>query len=340
MVRGLTAPLWPVRPKPFPDELLSSWLVRLAHAHGLKVQTFCHLVFGVSKQLWNRDIDRLAPEWLLTELAERTGTPLAHVRATTLRAYEGWLYQRFRLSGQLPWILVLKMHHRKRLGFGLQYCPRCLRADKVPYFRKRWRVAFNLVCPTHRVRLLDRCPSCGSSVAFHRIEQGRPDIKTADVLSLCHVCNFDLRHAKADRVGLRSDETVDRLVLLCGALELAPATIPIDSRDDHLAVLHHLCTLMYSTLKRVQLGDYVAEQIGLFEPQFARSRLPFEGRSLGDRTEILTLALWLKLDLRIRLRDAWRNRALRYNHMVKDFEEAPTWYLQATEGLSNWRDRC
>jgi len=31
--RGLTAPLWPIRYKPLPDELLSSWLVRLAHGH-------------------------------------------------------------------------------------------------------------------------------------------------------------------------------------------------------------------------------------------------------------------------------------------------------------------
>ena len=72
MIRGLTSPLWPIHYKPLPDELLSSWLVRLAHGHGLKVQTFCNLIFGNSQQVWNRDIDRLAPTWLLDQLSYRT----------------------------------------------------------------------------------------------------------------------------------------------------------------------------------------------------------------------------------------------------------------------------
>lgn len=72
-MRGLTESLWPIRYKPLPDELLSSWLVRLAHGHGLKVQTFCNLIFGNKLQVWNRDIDRLAPEWLIAELSSKTG---------------------------------------------------------------------------------------------------------------------------------------------------------------------------------------------------------------------------------------------------------------------------
>jgi hypothetical protein len=36
-MQRLTQSLWPIRYKPFDDELLSCWLVRLAHGHGLKV---------------------------------------------------------------------------------------------------------------------------------------------------------------------------------------------------------------------------------------------------------------------------------------------------------------
>jgi len=50
--RGVRTALWPIRYKPLPDELLSSWLVRLAHGHGLKVQTFCNLIFGNRRQVW------------------------------------------------------------------------------------------------------------------------------------------------------------------------------------------------------------------------------------------------------------------------------------------------
>ena len=105
--RGYTTPLWPVRYKPLPDESLSCWLVRLAHGHGMKVQTFCNLIFGNRLQVWNRDIDRLAPAWLLDALALHTGTPAEVVWGTTLRVFEGWLYPCFRTSGHLAWVQKL-----------------------------------------------------------------------------------------------------------------------------------------------------------------------------------------------------------------------------------------
>ncbi|WP_369124446.1 TniQ family protein, partial [Undibacterium sp. CCC2.1] len=64
------------------------------------------------------------------------------------------------------------MYHRKRNAYGLQFCPTCLAEDSVPYFRRRWRVAFYTVCNEHKTMLLDRCPKCGSSVAAHRLDIG------------------------------------------------------------------------------------------------------------------------------------------------------------------------
>ncbi|MDQ3555642.1 MAG: TniQ family protein, partial [Gemmatimonadota bacterium] len=84
---SLPGRLWPVHLKPLPDELLSSWLGRLAAAHGLKLHTFCTLAFG-RRALWNRDLDRLAPPEVMEVLAERTATPPARVRETTLARYE------------------------------------------------------------------------------------------------------------------------------------------------------------------------------------------------------------------------------------------------------------
>ncbi len=67
-IAGLSGSLLPVHLKPLPDELLSSWLVRIAHGHGMKLQTFCAVIFGREKSIWNRDIDKLAPEWLVMRL--------------------------------------------------------------------------------------------------------------------------------------------------------------------------------------------------------------------------------------------------------------------------------
>ena len=96
-----------MRYKPQEDELLSSWLVRLAHGLNMKVQTLCNLEFGNQRQVWNRDIDRLGPPWLIETLSRRTGTPLRVAQQTTLRVYDGVLYRRFKSSGVLPWVLRL-----------------------------------------------------------------------------------------------------------------------------------------------------------------------------------------------------------------------------------------
>ena len=65
--------IWPIHPHPRPDELLSSWMVRLAHANRYKVHDFYALYFGRERQIWNRDIDHLAPDWLLNGLSFHTG---------------------------------------------------------------------------------------------------------------------------------------------------------------------------------------------------------------------------------------------------------------------------
>jgi hypothetical protein len=66
---------WPVHPQPRKDELLSSWLQELARGNGQKLQAFSDCVFGTDHQIWNRDVDRLAPRWLRANLVRHTGVP-------------------------------------------------------------------------------------------------------------------------------------------------------------------------------------------------------------------------------------------------------------------------
>ena len=146
-------PLWPVHLKPHHDELLSSWLVRIAHGHGLKIQSFCNLIFGGVHQVWNRDVDRLAPDWLIHSMCAHTAVPVERGYSSTLRSYEGTLYQTYRSSGILRWILPLMLYHRRYQGFGLQFCPKCLGEGPEPYFRKHWRVACTLVGAQHNLLL-------------------------------------------------------------------------------------------------------------------------------------------------------------------------------------------
>lgn len=338
MLIGFTDPLWPIRYKPLPDELLSCWLVRLAHGHGLKVQTFCNLMFGNKRQVWNRDIDRLAPPWLIDELVKRTGTSPEIAWGTTLRAYEGILYPKFRLAGALQWILTLKMYHRTHQGFGLQFCPTCLAEDAIPYFRKRWRIALNTVCTRHGTMLLDRCSECGAGVAFHRLDMTRADAIELTPLSYCHSCSFDLRNAVTVKP-IVYDREASLLLLELNRQFDQDIKLNNEWNVGQFAVMHQLCRIMTARSKHVHLREFVLDQVGAQDIELTAGYLNFEMRVISERHHLAQLTGWLFVDLKNRLTSAWRSRAVRYNVLLKDFPEPHSQYLQIVERFSNWRCR-
>ncbi len=326
--RGITAPLWPIRYKPLPDELLSSWLVRLAHGHGLKVQTFCNLIFGNRLQVWNRDIDRLAPPWLVDALALHTGTPIATAYSTTLKVYDGILFHNPRPSGHLNWILSLKIYHRVREGFGQQFCPRCLAGDATPYFRKAWRLCLSTTCPWHRCMLHDRCHACGAAASFFRMDFGMVAGESDDeaiTVSRCHECTANLAAAPTIAPAVVDPDALEKLVELAGAVAgLSPMTQRV---VDELAVLRHLCALMLSTRNSIALRPHLLALHGIVDPiELTEKRIPFESLDLATRHVLLQCGAWTLNDLGNRLGAAIRLGALRYNHLLRDFEGAPDWY--------------
>lgn len=194
---------WPVHLKPLDDELLSSWMIRLAHVHGLKVMTLCTLLFGYRRPVWNRDIDRLAPKDVLHKLSQITGTPPERVYATTLRELEGKVFEKFNLNGNTHWVLPLGIRSRSHKDYGLQYCPQCLVEDPIPYFRRLWRLGFITVCTKHKTILSDCCDACGAPVMPHRVDmRSRTDYPTERDMLLCASCGMSLlsvdKHRQAD----------------------------------------------------------------------------------------------------------------------------------------------
>ena len=196
---GLTENPWPVRLKPQEDELLSSWLMRLAISHGLKLHTFCSITLP-NKAIWNRDIDKSADAEVKQILSSKTGTPISRVHATSLAAYENVLYEKHNHFGPTSWIMPVGIYHRRRRQFGLQYCPRCLAEDVEPYYRRKWRIAFMVMCEKHNILLHDRCPKCDEPINFHRNELGDHRKSVADSLTLCYFCRFNLQAAGTELI--------------------------------------------------------------------------------------------------------------------------------------------
>lgn len=292
---SLSGTLWPVHLKPLKDELLSSWLARIAAAHGLELDSFCSRALPGELNLFT-DIDETRDSELLTVLARKTGTPVDKVVSTTLGAYEGWLHSGFSWNAKglqvrkAPWVMPVRLRNLSyRRLFGLQFCPRCLLEDKIPYFRRRWRLAFVVLCEKHRLLLLDRCAKCGEPVNFRTgiIESEQKLVR--GYTTTCQSCQSDLQTA----VTVQAQHPVDReevkfqkfllKVLKQGWVEI-PQSGPVYSHL-YFAALYKLATALTFSLVAEMLRETVSYHYGV--PMFAvspRRRYPhLEFLSNGER---------------------------------------------------------
>ncbi len=318
--------IWPAHPKPCQDELLSSWIVRVAHANGIKLQTLCWQLFGSSVSPWNRDIDRNAPSWLLSAFSKHTGQPYWDLFHTTLATYRTRLYQHRRLSGQLAWVLPVNNHGMNRQSYGQQFCPKCLAEGPCPYFRKHWRIALFTYCPIHQIALHDACPNCQAPVVHYRGDFGK-ELENATPMNQCQLCGFDLATAKSEPVNFPSNELrceFDQMLK-----SLVGPTSQIGKFDlGYFRVMHQLCRIMASRANDGKLFHSLSEQIGLQSAHV--SHTPIESLRSNLRHEYLLCTIWLISDIKTRLRNAWRAKAVRYNVLVRDFRFAPNWFLALT----------
>lgn len=183
--RGIN-PMW-ARPVPiFPDELLSSWLVRAALAQGCDPLVLTGCIWP-KWRAWTQDVDRAVTTERLAALARLSGISVDTFEAVTLQvAINRTCGKTPSRMGTWPWILSLGARNTKRRG-GLQYCPECLLADHEPYYRIQWRFAWHTGCERHGRSLLDRCWNCGAPLEPHRLRSEDKQIAT------CATCRADLR---------------------------------------------------------------------------------------------------------------------------------------------------
>lgn len=327
----LSGKLWPAHPQPLPDELLTSWIVRVAEANGVKLQVLSWMLFGNTNSPWNRDVDRSAPRWLIKAMASHTGVDYWDVYRTTLTAYRTRLYAKRRLSGQLPWVLPIKSHGMVHEGFGVQFCPECLATDPIPYFRKQWRVALFTFCPVHDVQLYDACPVCGLPVMYYRRDFGK-ELEAAGPICACYACRFDFRNAVRVSPEFATQEIENLFREMLASLRAPPEQ---SGRFDlgFFTVLHQLIRIMGMRQNGDRFRRHLVECVGCDLPPMQLGRISIEFRTRLVRHHLLSLGLWLLADLSTRLLVAWRARAVRYNLLIKDLSEAPAEYTKVVKDL-------
>ncbi len=324
-------PLWPYRPRPLADELLSSWLMRLIMGYQLKRHTFCSALWP-GKPIWNRDIDRCVDQEIVELLAEHTGRSTSQFRDMSLHAYVGTVFEALPSHGHVPWLLSVGMYHRLRKLHGQQYCPACLADDETPYFRKIWRLAFATICPIHHLPLRDACPHCGSVVMFHQ-----SPMKPRD-LSLCHACHRPLSHiddpAPSERESAlwRSAESIQEHMMT--AMNIGWAFPEADRPVHALVYFSGLRVLALGLRSRRTKGRLFKAVSSLSKGSLnlgddSQSMTLFELMRVTDRLRVMAALGWLMSDWPNQLLAACREAGVRYSDLFPDRRIPPYWLVQA-----------
>lgn len=180
-----------ITPKPQQNELLSSWLIRVAFAHGMTLNNFfSRFIRHDGTALTRTDIDFQYNPKLWNALAEKSKIDIKTIQDLSLRSEEGYL---FACNECLyPPAQIRKLVDR-RTHFGLMYCPKCLEEDEHPYFRKEWRYLFSNACPKHGIYLKDRCGVCFEPIRLNKMH-------IDNKIVFCHNCKRDLRVARPIKV--------------------------------------------------------------------------------------------------------------------------------------------
>lgn len=141
----------PVAPRPFRDELLSSWMVRVAGRYGLEVPGLTAYLAGQGGSAPDlRQIDDINPDpGLLRLWARGCWIDPARLKCLSLKSRYPERPQDWFLEGA---------------GGVAPACLACFDADLAAgrdgHMRADWRLAERVVCPAHKEMLRDRCPNC------------------------------------------------------------------------------------------------------------------------------------------------------------------------------------
>lgn len=324
--------LLPVHFPPEPDELFSSWLVRLATAHHIKLHNFSRHIFG-NRRIWNRDIDKSADAAHIEKVIEYTGKGFEKIRDSTLWTYEGTLYEKHNPIGNQRWLLPTGIYRQKRKRFGLQICPLCLSEDREPYYRIHWRLSITTVCLKHQINLLDRCPGCNNPIMFHRGDMGWRNQSVSFSMVICSICDTawtsrtvidSLGRAEPNIICFQQrieDALRDRWIYLknCGYVHSI----------NFFNGLGQILRVLSICRRTPEFRNEVAVQSGVSLDEISKeleSERSFELLSVESRRRILTMAMWLI--------DDWSNRfintAIDTGTYISAFlpynEPLPYWY--------------
>nr|MDO8111192.1 C2H2-type zinc finger protein [Candidatus Sigynarchaeota archaeon] len=190
---------------PFEDESTSSWIIRTLRANLVNSVSFIREKLNI--ELGSVDLDFDTPREIVdffsscTDLGQDGITKLAPMLPAAIKGENSIFAKTFWKTNK--WT-------QGRDTDGARFCPLCLASDPVPYFRRKWRLALNIICEKHRCLLENKCPSCNTIILPNFVSWNQE-------ITTCYNCGQDI--TKAEPI-IISDDCADFLTFAYGAEKL------------------------------------------------------------------------------------------------------------------------
>lgn len=308
---------WPFQPRPLPDELLSSYMVRLAVGMDLKPITFLNTVWGSARKLLAQDLDNFVPHRVAARIEAGACIELSAVHEMSLPSYVGTLLTSHNPRGRNPWLLPITIDNIRRRRHGLQYCPTCLATDALPHFRKRWRIAFVTSCTTHGVLLHDRCPTCAEPVHQHAAASPRH----------CAACGSDLCMSTAP---VARHDHLDWQANLEAGLTRGWIMLEGEPARAHVvfAIVRQVAALLVNGKRAERLRSEAARAWGGDPAPYVKltARQPIEYLDVVERHRLFDMVSRLMQGWPHRFVHACHEAGLHRSHAIKDMTDPPFAY--------------
>lgn len=293
-----------LRPRPFPDESISSWRQRIGFANG-----FWRFPLPSGRRTL-ADPDRLPNQEEQEWLSEQCLIDKQVMAELSLEAKLGRIQSKDVFSPHLRWALPIG-EKRKQAVSGPMFCPECIREDEKPYFRIHWRYAFLTECPVHRKKLLDKCPECANLLwpsTLRLITREKPWLD----ISSCPICSFDLKSSvlQVPEIGIA---TTNPIWVMLSTGVVAPEFPHIKSLPEFFDGLWAFCQLLLR-----KSGQVMSEFLSEHPPPVTPGMYAIESIDVSNRSSIVANAYWLMED--------WPQRFLEAGEKVgiTKFTFAPT----------------
>lgn len=322
-------PPWPSFVKPLPDEIFSSWLLRLSRSHLVRYYTFCSSYFN-GIEFWDRDLDKFLPEGIKIIITKKSILKTADVERMMLTSFNPYVFVT-ELSGRNPWFTPFSVYSHKyaaRHQTTLSICPSCLNNDgPTSYFRKSWRLSIQTICEKCRVNMIDACPNCGMQINHLISEKGRKSQTPIFPVTYCWKCLYDLKTYPCKRP---TETFLDMQAYLAQTIQ-SGYDIAHSLQYSHLyfVVLKKIIALLNKANKDQLRGfqELICASTGLefISPSNGREN-PFELMNIDRRRNLLYKAYWVLADWPYRFREITGKAGLRSKLFTDDFHDIPYWF--------------